>query len=49
MKRLLRSLDAACVAAVVILVGTNAIGASDRQTLMLRALAAIIDIAIWGY
>ena len=32
MKKLLRSLDAACVAAVVILVGTNAIGASDRQT-----------------
>ena len=33
MKRVLRSLDAACVAAVVILVGTNAVGASDRQTL----------------
>ena len=33
MKRLLRSLNAACVAAVVILVGTNAVGASDRQTL----------------
>jgi YHS domain-containing protein len=33
MKRLLRSLDEACVAAVVILVGTNAVGASDKQTL----------------
>jgi YHS domain-containing protein len=33
MKRVLRSLDAACVAAVVILVETNAVGASDRQTL----------------
>ena len=33
MKRLPRSLDAACVAAVVILVGTNTVGASDKQTL----------------
>jgi YHS domain-containing protein len=33
MKRLLRSPDAACVAAVVILVGTNAVGASDMKTL----------------